>query len=194
MQEVKIKRNWVEDSAAYAKAVTVTNVDAYKKRGQSNAQKIEQQNMNGKIAELVAYSYLSGKLPDLSTPDLNVYTARKKNWDKDLKSKYGSFGVKSQTMVEKTLYGESWVFQNEDTGIFEDTTDDNYVVLVLLDLKELKGYIKSIVKVKWLLENKLFKPMKLIHLKSKKAVYFSDLEKYGEEIWQLQTALTKITG
>jgi hypothetical protein len=187
---VEIKNKWIKDAEIFGEGSISTNIGIYAKRNQGNIEKGKLDNRNGKIGEMVVHSYLLSTFPDLTEPDFAIYTSRNKSWAKDLYSETTNkkFGVKSQTIESAKKYNESWVFQNEDTGIHgkkDKSDDDNFIVFVLLDLKEKLGYIRAVVKVKWLHENGLFKPMKLAHLVSKKAVYFDDLKKYKKELWQV---------
>jgi len=60
------------------------------------------------------------------------------------------------------------------------------VAFVALNVPKRFGIIKALVKVQWLHDKKLFKEMKKQSLRGNKvAVYYEDLEKYSEELWQL---------
>ena len=190
-EPIKIKKRWIDDASVFAEQSIETNINVYAKRNQKNLDKGKLDNRNGKIGEMVAFDFLKEFFDDLSAPDLTVYSVKNKSWEKDLISKVGGkkFGVKSQTIESAKKYGESWVFQNEDSGIHGDKDkkdDDNFIVFVLLDVAEKLGWIRGIVKVKWLHENGLFKPMKLLHLKSKRAVYYEDLAEHKKELWQIK--------
>lgn len=187
---INIKKQWIEKAAEFAEKSIGTNIGIYAKRNQFNPEKGKADNRNGKIGEIVAHSFLLPKFPDITTPDFEVYAAKNKSWAKDLSSTKANkvFGVKSQTIESAKKYGESWVFQNEDAGVHgkTDKSDDgNFILFVLLDLTEKLGYVRAAVKVKWIHENGLFKPMKLAHLTSKKAVYYDDLKKHKGQLWQI---------
>lgn len=155
----------------------------YASRGQFNNTKRRDQQIGGKLAEIAAYSYLTSKQIDVSYPDFAIYKKSAKSWNCDLKSSAYEFHVKSQTIESKGKYGASWVFErgDEDTGkgadkgIFKDILNNSYVCLVNIDLITKIADIKAIVKVTDLHEHKLFKPMKLDYLISKRAVYYDDL-------------------
>lgn len=170
--------------------------DKYARRNQSDPIKIAKDIRNGKIAEEMAYAKVVDKYPNLSQPDFNIYTKKDKSWDPDLKDADSSIrvAVKSQDIESALHYGESWVFQfgnggkyDCDTGIFGKSIDpDHYVCFVLLNVAKRVGSLRGIVKVQWLHDKKLFKSMQKQNLQGNKvAVYYEDLEKYSNDLWQL---------
>jgi hypothetical protein len=168
-----------------------TSADAYAKRNQKDLSKIEKDIRNGKIAEQAVHDKLVSLYPNLSLPDFNIYSKKDKSWDPDLKDSSGlRVAVKSQEAASALAYGESWVFEygtsnsKGDVGIFGKDIAKHYVCFVNLNITKLIGSIRAIVSVEWLRNNDLFKPMKLSYLTSKRAVYYSDLEKF-ENLWQL---------
>ena len=178
----------------FARSLVGGNLDAYTRRNQSNPAKIEKDIRNGKLGEEFAYQYLSSKLSHLTQPDYNIYDKSNKSWDADLKSDYIKIAVKSQNIDQSSIYGKSWIFQNRegqnydvDKAIFQCQDENYYVVFVSLNTNQSKqnGMIEAIVKVKWLLDNNLFREPVEQHLKTnKKAVYLEDLERIGN-FWQL---------
>lgn len=178
----------------FAQDSVLTSADKYARRNQSNVEKIKKDIRNGKIGEYGTHSVLLEKLPDLSEPDISIYDKSQKSWDPDLKSSSGiRVAVKSQDIESAINYGDSWVFQYRpnqnydcDVGIFKENDDNHYVAFNALNVPKRIGIIKAIVKVSWLHEKKLFKEMKIPQLRGNKvAVYFSDLEPYKSELWQL---------
>ena len=178
----------------FARSSISSNLDSYARRNQSNPAKIEKDIRNGKIGEEIAYQHLSSKLPHLTQPDYSIYDKNKKSWDADLKSGYIKIAVKSQNIDASSIYGKSWIFQNRigssydvDQAIFQLQDENYYVAFVSLNTNKSKqnGMIEAIVRVKWLMDNNLFKEPVETHLKSnKRAVYLEDLEKAGN-LWQL---------
>lgn len=183
----------------FAKDSVTTSIDKYARRNQNNVNKIIEDIRNGKLAEEYVWQELKELYPNLSKPDYNIYDKKQKNWDADLKdpSVPLKIAVKSQEIKSEMAYGRSWVFQfrpeskfDTDTGIFgKQDNEDHYVSFVSfvsLNVAKRIGYIRALVKVNWLHQNKLFKAMQLKNLQNNKiAVYFSDLEKLTDQLYQL---------
>jgi hypothetical protein len=181
---------WIQDASKFAEKSITTNIGIYKTRNQPNIKKGMNDNKVGKVGEEVVHSYLKDKIPAITSPDYAIYKVRNKSWEKDLRDINSDIkvGVKTQTTVSANKYGESWVFQNTDKGIYSDDKTDrnNYIALVLIDLDIKIGIIKAIIRIPWLHNKKLFKPMKLAYLQNnKQAVYYNDLLKYENELWQI---------
>jgi hypothetical protein len=170
-----------------------TSKDKYASRNQNNIEKIIKDIQRGKVAEQCVYDKLVLNYSNLSKPDFNIYEKKDKNWDPDLKDNDSllKFAVKSQNKKSASMYGESYVFQignrkyDCDTSIFGEIDLNHYVCFVSIDFDKNIGEIRGIVKVQWLHDNKLFKPMQLAYLKSKVAVYYSDLEQYKNQLFQI---------
>lgn len=148
----------------------------------------------GKIGEEFVYRKYIQFIHNLKSPDYNIYSINDKSWEPDLKdlSSNLSIAVKSQDIRSRLDNGESWVFQlgssgkDTDKEIFNELNEDSYVAFVSLNIPKRIGEIKAVVKLSWLHKNKLFKPMQIDRLQSNKiAVYFSDLEVFVNELWQL---------
>ena len=181
----------------FAKDSVGTSTDKYANRNQFNIYKIIDDITNGKLAEEAVWQKVSQIYPNLSKPDYNIYDKKQKSWDPDLKdpSILLSVAVKSQEIKSEIAYGRSWVFQYRegsrydcDKGIFGqiDNNENRYVSFVTLNIPRRCGEIHAIVKVQWLHDNKLFKPMKKQSLQNNKiAVYFDDLEKTQDNLWQI---------
>jgi hypothetical protein len=179
----------------FAKNSVNTSKDKYARRNQFDVEKIVKDIRNGKVGEEAVYEKVSALYPALSKPDHQIYSKKDKSWSPDLiDSATGThLAVKSQDIESAINFGESWVFQfnqnknyDRDTGIFNNTNDKHYVVFVALNVPKRVGSIRAIVKVQWLHDNNLFKPMKKQILQNNKlAVYMDDLEKHKEELWQL---------
>lgn len=154
------------------------NVDTtfYSKRNQFDANKRKLDTKIGKLGELVVYNTLIKTTSDISYPDFKIYDAKSKSWDFDLKSSSMNIHVKTQEVLQSSKYGESWIFQNEDKKIFKTYSENDFVAFVLVDILNKNGQIRKLVKLKDLHDKNLFKKPKLIHLSSKSAVYYEDLE------------------
>lgn len=178
----------------FAKNSVNTSADKYAKRNQYDIEKIEKDIRNGKVGEEAVYGQLVSSYPELSLPDHNIYEKKDKSWDPDLKDSKSEIriAVKSQDIDSAINFGESWVFQfgngkyDCDAGVFKETDPNHYVAFVSLNVPKRIGTIKAIVKIQWLHDNKLFKEMQKESLRGNKvAVYYDDLEKYPNDLWQL---------
>jgi len=179
----------------FAEESVDSNADRYARRNQFNIEKIKLDIRTGKLGEELVYNILVKQFPNLTKPDHTIYSKKDKSWAPDL-SDPGSgivIGVKSQEIKSELAYGRSWVFQyragknyDSDKGIFGEKDDKHYVAFVSINSTKRIGELRGVVKVNWLHENKLFKPMKLQHLQNNKmAVYYEDLAKYGKALFQL---------
>lgn len=192
----EITKEILDSCSKFADDSVSTSADKYARRGQMNVSKIRNDIRNGKIGEEGAWIKVSELYPNLSRPDYLIYDKKEKSWDPDLKDIESGIrvAVKSQDINSALDFGESWVFQYRpnknydcDNGIFECVDDEHYVAFVSLNVPKRFGTIKAIVKVKWLLENNLFKNMKKASLQNNKlAVYYEDLEKFSDNLWQLK--------
>lgn len=180
---------------AFAKSSVNTSSDKYARRNQFDVEKIIKDIRNGKVGEEAVYEKISAIYPELSKPDHQIYQRKDKSWDPDLKDNSSKMrlAVKSQDIESAIAFGESWVFQFNDgkkydcdTGIFGEQDPDHYVAFVGLNIPKRAGSIRAVVKVQWLHNKKLFKEMKKQVLRGNKvAVYYEDLEKYKDELFQL---------
>ena len=133
----------------------------------------------------MVYNILKPLLPDLTEPDYNIYDKYNKSWDPDLKANNIKLAIKSQDYESALRYTHSWIFQKTDKEIFQNKDDNKYVAFVSENVALYEGSIVAIVKVNWLHENNLFKPMKREVLQSNKlAVYLNDLKEF-DDLWQL---------
>lgn len=180
---------------SFAKSSVGTSSDKYARRNQFDLEKIIKDIRNGKVGEEMVYAKVSTIYPELSKPDHNIYDKKDKSWAPDLHDDASNLrlAVKSQDIESALAFGESWVFQFNDgkkydcdTGIFKDSDPNHYVAFVALNIPKRNGIIKGIVKVQWLHERKLFKEMRKQNLRGNKvAVYYEDLERFKDELWQL---------
>lgn len=192
----EITKDILDRCFTFANDSVGTSTDRYARRGQMNPLKIRDDIRNGKIGEEAVWEKVSKLYPNLSKPDLGVYSKKEKNWDPDLKDTESSLriGVKTQDYQSELDFSRSWVFQfgnggkfDCDTGIFGKELDSNhYVCFVSVNVPKRIGELRALVKVQWLHDKKLFKEMKNPNLRGNKvAVYYEDLEKYSDQLWQL---------
>lgn len=166
----------------------------YSKRGQNNEQKRQKDALVGKLGEFAVYHSLKDKVPNIIKPDVQIYAAKQKSWDFDLKGDSVNLHVKTQDVEQGEKYGVSWIFQygngknqNYDKEIFDKITPNQYIAFVSLSLKENFAIIRAITKLEFLHDKKLFGLPKLEYLQqaNKKAVYLKDIERYSEQLFQL---------
>lgn len=184
----------LEKCSKFATNSVSTSSDKYAHRNQFDVEKIMKDIRNGKIGEEGTYSKLVSIYPKLSAPDHQIYSKKDKSWDPDLKDIDSKVrvAVKSQDIESAIAFGESWVFQfgdgkkDNDKGIFGEKDENHYVAFNALNVPKRFGIIRALVKVQWLHDKKLFKEMQKESLRGNKlAVYYDDLEKFKDELWQL---------
>jgi hypothetical protein len=172
--KIKLEKDIVEKVNNFADSI---NTDFYSTRGQSNTDKKKNDQQVGKLGEYGIYFYLKSQGFDVSEPDCKIYKAREKSWSPDLKviDISADIHVKSQSFSSGERYGISWLFQKNDKHIFNTDTKNQYVAFVSVDNDEC--YVKNIVELQDLHNEKLFKEPKLDYLKNNKvAVYFKDIQ------------------
>lgn len=166
-----------------------TSKDKYARRGQTNPSAIVEQIQTGKITEDMMWLKLSPAISaEISKPDWNIYGAREKNWDSDLKiytSPLIRLGVKSQNERSAAEFSTSWIFEyragekyDTDRGVFSEEAKQpgNFVVFSSIDLRNLTGRLQAILAVSTLHEKKLFEPPVLERLRDNKlAVYMKTI-------------------
>ena len=191
---VLISAEILAECTLFAETSVEFSADKYASRNQFNFEKIKNDIKCGKIGEFIVYNKLINNYPNLSKPDLKIYSISNKSWQSDLISPCGiEIAVKSQNISSSIEYSDSWVFQgapgktkDTDTGIFKNTNPNHYVAFVSLNTPKKTGKIRSIVKVSWLIDNNLFKAMQKENLRGNKvAVYYDDLLGYPDQLWQL---------
>lgn len=179
----------------FSKDSVNTSADKYARRNQLDVDKIAKDIRNGKIGEEGVWECVSKQYPALIAPDHTIYSKKDKSWDPDLKDTESGLrlAVKSQDYDSALNFGESWVFQfgnggkyDCDSGVFKESDPNHYVAFVALNVPKRKGEIRAIVKIQWLHDKKLFREMQKQSLRGNKvAVYYEDLEKYPDELFQL---------
>ena len=166
----------------------------YAQRNQWDALKRTADSKIGKLGELTVYYFLKEKYPKITYPDFKIYPAKQKSWDFDLKHTDFNLHVKTQESMQSSKFGESWIFQfgngkdrHYDKEIFDRITPNQYIAFVKINLMKNEGEVRAIVSLDMLHDNKLFSLPVLEKLQqaNKLAVYYKDLEKYPEDLWQL---------
>jgi hypothetical protein len=163
----------------------------YATRNQTNATKRTLDAKIGKLGEFAVYRLLLPTLPNLSPPDCAIYEAKHKSWAFDLVAKDYNIHVKSQDVRQSERYGMSWLFQfgdpssrrGYDKEIFDKITPNQVIAFTTIDTSTNTAEVKAVVRLELLHEHNLFGEAKLPQLRvaNKKAVYFSELEKFSEQ-------------
>jgi hypothetical protein len=176
-----------EDLAKASEYAANIDVNYYSGRDQLDVQKKRLDQKVGKLGEIAAYNCLKDTLPGLSYPDFEIYAAKDKSWDFDMKNANVNLHVKSQLNIQAVEYGESWIFQNQDKHIFKDYAPIDYVAFVIVSLIHKSAEVKAVISLHNLHQKQLFKmPVKENLRKSNKlAVYFEDLAEHPDQLWQL---------
>lgn len=93
-------------------------------------------NVSGKIAEWGHYYAYSGRFPDLTKPDHNVYAVKEKSFKEDTETKLGNakFALKNKELRNAKTYGINCTFTSKDPEIFgANRNDDLYIVQMVTD-------------------------------------------------------------
>lgn len=162
----------------FAERSVESSLDEYKRRKQFNRKKIEDDITTGKVVEFAISHALQAHGINCTLPDIAVYEAKQKSFDADLR-----FGpelqyrihCKSQKQSQGKAYGISWVFQRYDKLVCKPSAEGLDLIAFssiadTLDVVQLRHFVNAF-DVKG-----LYNQLKLIHLKSKVAIYNDDLE------------------
>ena len=191
MKKIKFTNEDLEKCSEFSENV---DTSLYAQRNQWDTNKRKADSKIGKLGELAAYYSLKDKYPNISYPDFKIYPAKQKSWDFDLKDEKFNLHVKTQESLQASKFGESWIFQygngrnrHYDKEIFDQTSPNQYVAFVKVNLLTKEGEVRAIVSLDMLHENKLFAlpVLQKLQIANKLAVYYRDLEQFPEEIWQL---------
>jgi hypothetical protein len=162
------------------------NTSYYANRKQTDQEKRKLDQIIGKLGEIATHETLKAKFPDLTLPDFNIYEAKKKSWDFDMKAAGLNLHVKSQSITQGAKYGVSWIFQAQDKHIQDLNIKNQYVSFVSVDMEKKHALVRCIPALEILHTKSLFKAPKLLNLSynNKLAVYFDDLKLLEEEtLW-----------
>ena len=162
----------------FSKKVVDTNIDCYSRRNQTDKEKIIDDILVGKIAEIASEKLLTARGMEHSETDLNIYDVGGKSFDPDL---YGwterhswKFHVKCMKKENAERWGLSWSFQARD-HLVTDASGDEYIILCeMVDYHTID--IKTVVKANTLFN--CWSEPKLSKLKGiKKVLYWETLER-----------------
>lgn len=128
----------------FSKYSVYSSLEEYKKRNQTNKDKIISDIYYGKVSEFLVYNYLVFKGKKLASPDLNIYLGNNKSYDADLILDNAKIHVKSH--VINGNFPVSWVFQKNDPLLSHPNSDD-YLALVVINKGINYMYLKKISEV-----------------------------------------------
>jgi hypothetical protein len=175
---IKISDSEYNKCLRFSKKVVDTNIDCYARRNQTDKEKIIDDILVGKIAEIASEKLLTARGIEHSETDLNVYSVGGKSFDPDL---YGwtewrswKFHVKCMKHENAERWGLSWSFQATDHLVTDPNSDEYIILCELMDYHTID--IKTVVRA-----NTLFNcwgDPKLNKLKGiKKVLYWDTLDK-----------------
>lgn len=156
-----------------------TSRDQYRRRNQSNPERIIKQISDGKMGELLAYDHLKSMGFDCTEPDFEIYTARLKSFDADLISGDSHVHVKTQCKESADRYGTSWVFQAGGSGFGHSdpciSGGKSWCIFVVINHLTSSGNIYGPLDMEHVRRH--FKDPKLKQLVGiKKCIYLEDIE------------------
>jgi len=102
--------------SAFADVQTDTVLEHYQNRSQTNAEKIKEDCIVGKLGEFGTYQYFIGRRYACTKPDMNVYGPDDKRFTSDLIGDGNKLCVKSQSVEQAGRFGLSWTFQYGGNG------------------------------------------------------------------------------
>lgn len=128
ISEYYLESDTVKMCEHFAERSYKSSADMYAHRKQANEAKIKQDIMLGKLAEFgVYFIYLANGRTNITAPDLNIYPAKQKSFDPDLRWGLFNLHIKSQTIESANRYGDSWVFQSNDPAVKSPNEYDIFV-------------------------------------------------------------------
>lgn len=156
-----------------------TSRDQYRRRNQSNPERIIKQISDGKMGELLAYDHMKLLGFDCTEPDFAIYTARFKSFDADLISGDTHVHVKTQCQSSAAKYGTSWVFQAGGRGFGHSdpciSEGKSWCIFVIIDHERCSGNIYGPLDMCKVRPH--FKDPKLKQLIGiKKCIYLEDIQ------------------
>lgn len=171
VKKIRVSEAIMYKCREFAQKCMVTNLSAYKRRNQSNPDKIIQQIVTGKVAEFAVAELLG-----YGEPDLQIYSARDKTYGADICGDGKDVHVKSQEKDSAARYGESWLFSIGDSLITKPKEND-WLALCVADGPEVEFYgLWQMSGVKELLREPIVHQLRHV----KRVLYYEDLLKKPE--------------
>ena len=160
----------------FAERSLKSSVDEYARRKQVNEHKIKSDIMLGKLAEFgVYFIYLEQGRTNITAPDINIYSAKNKSFDPDLRWGMFNLHIKSQTLMSSQLYGDSWVFQSKDPVVTAPNEYDIFIGTCVDCAEEAECCTVSILLEKQLNSVKFGQPkLQKFNANNKTCIYLKD--------------------
>jgi hypothetical protein len=140
--KIKISKYNYNKCAAFADEQLKTSAKLYKYRGEQNKEKMRQDIIIGKMAELGVQKFLKS-----SKPDFTIYERNKKSYSADLRLGNLRIHVKSQSEDSVRKYGHSWLFQRTD-NIVRKATPWDILVLTCVNERKREVYILKMIRAR----------------------------------------------
>ena len=177
MSVIELSLEEIMKCRKFALNVVETNLEKYKQRNQFNKKKIIKDIYVGKKAEIAAWKYLSNSGLNVNEPDFEIYGAKRKSFDADIKDNDNdcNYHVKSMTKESADTWGLSWSFQIEDPLVHSPEDKDKIILCEVLD--KFRVDVKIVIEAT--VAQGLYGIPKLYKLKRiKKVLYWDDIENY----------------
>lgn len=175
---IKLTQDEYDTCYDFSEKVVETNLDCYARRQQFDRDKIVDDIIVGKLAEVACRKLLIARGMVPNDVDFAIYGKKKKSFDSDLIARVGEgnewrFHVKCMKEGTASRFGLSWSFQVQDS-LVTCAAENDYLMLC-----QLNDYFTVDVKTVTLARNVsgCWKDPKLARLFGiKKVLYWSDLE------------------
>ena len=175
---IKLTQEEYDTCYDFTQKVVQSNLDCYARRQQFNREKIEDDIIVGKLAEVACRKLLIARGMSPSDIDFAIYGKRKKSFSADITARVNKgpewyFHVKCMKEGTASRFGLSWSFQVQDS-LVRDAGESDYLMLC-----QMNDYFTIDVKTVTLAHTlkDCWKDPKLSKLLGiKKVLYWSDLE------------------
>jgi len=172
MRSIKIKLTDKQREKAEAFTDARTQTALYQKRGGFKREDI----LVGALGELGAYKYFKKRgFTNISKPDFEIYSGRKKSYDADLTAGKRHFHVKAQSQESIKRYGHSWLMQRKDP-VLQKVQYNQYMIPCAVDLERNEVELFGCISFKSIMERGLIGECKHPAFRTYKvAIYFDNL-------------------
>lgn len=184
----KVLRLATQHANYYSKSL----IDRYARRGQYNSSKIIQDMIIGKIGEIETYLYFVNQYgvnsiihkPYVLNEDMsNVRDDDDFEHDADLIVNEMNIHIKTQNYEQSKRFGSAWVFQRSHvSALKQQDTSHDHVAFCEVDLKKNLYSLKVFKPLDYLLDNNMFRDMKIQKYnhgpRAKFSVHYEDFEDF----------------
>lgn len=130
---ISVSKYYRDVCEEFAEKQLETSKDLYAYRGEARLDKMADDIIIGKMAEIAVMKHLKELGYECGKPDFSIYERSKKSYDADLVTACGyNVHVKSQGMVSFKRYGASWLLQKNDR-ITKEPGKKDFMAMVLVD-------------------------------------------------------------